>query len=341
MPTNILSSVKKQKVLYLLLDYDNTATCLFPEVMEENPVTQSHLKTNADLPLLFMIRATRSVLDSFLDKKAADATIVELGVGSTRQTRQHDDEVNKRYRLAGSCFRLFADLARQKGWYFNKMLLGDLEWSDGTLRQIPLELGATMGSLGLDQQGKHRYLSDSVADSMQSSPDENKIRLLEHHIKYIKTKYPSTRYDVELVFVDDNVPKILNPLAAHIMGKIAPQTIDIELIHFNCYEQFNLLKKSLPMSEADILDGAEKRLYTYGSYKKSATTGDVGFFKKAASRPDDAANHSSNSDALMSLLSSHKPSLTLLAMSISALVITRYLLGGHSKLESTAIASAI
>jgi hypothetical protein len=357
-PDTILKD-KKLKVTYFLLDYDNTAAYLFPEAIESNPTTQKHLKTDKNQQLLFTIRATRAVLESFLNKKAAGADVVELGIGSTRQTRQHDEQVNSKYCLTGSCFRLYADLARRKNWYFNKILLGDFEDSNGMLRQSFLPLGTTMGPLDLDELGNHRYVCDSFADSAQSSSDKNKSRLLLRHVNYIKTKYPSAFYDVELVFVDDNLPIILNPLAEYVAREMLPQPIQIEFIHFNCGQQFLTLKQSDKRDEDAITKKAKKLIYTHSIYRKIATipTTDLGnnsvnltgtnlesirqshtFFKSKVTQPDESnieltdkpTNNSSHGYSFFSL---YKTPLTLLVVSISAFVITRHLLGNHTQLE--------
>lgn len=230
--------VEKKNITILSLDYDGCGDFLFEAALEKgffknrcDPEHASYLQGYNGA-----IQAARVALNDMLSTEASGAAIVELFVGSTRQSRKLDRYNSARYNT-GLCFEMYADLAEQKNWYFNKMLLADLVDNKGELRTEPLKLGTAMGALKKNHQGLYKYEEDAFADTLERyKNDKLKIKLLSYQIKVIINKYPND--NIKFVFVDDRLD-ILDALNIH-FNSGAPnslclnlQNVELKLIHYD------------------------------------------------------------------------------------------------------------
>lgn len=231
-----------KNIVAFSLDYDGMASFLFKEGVQgyKDKFCDSEVEGYSSAVHRAVdnyVSGAREILEEYLTQKSECADYVELFVGSKRQGRVLDNrmaQLNKN----GLCFELFADLAERKGWYFNRLLLADIETDRGVLRPECLAPGTAMGVLKKNEFGQHKYLRDPFSDSLTGPQDERKMRILEHQIKSLVAKYPNDK--ITLIFMDD-LEHILNGLQVtlkpyfdlHSSRRIIHNNIELQLMRYD------------------------------------------------------------------------------------------------------------
>ncbi len=258
--SSVITSDEKRNITVLSLDYDGCAELLFEEALEKgsykNECDPSHKQYVQGLKSA--IYRARAAFEYLLSIETTGADIVELCVGSTRQTRELD-RLNAFYNKTGLCFEMFADLAEKKHWYFNKMLIADFIDESGELRAKPLTPGTAMGRLRKNTQGMYKYEEDAFADTLQVyGRDPYKTALLSKQIKAIVDKYPNDK--VRFVFVDDRLD-IMQALKSHFNpeNQFSPHSnfknVELKLIHHDTAE---ILTSRLNSEQYPVVDAVKK-----------------------------------------------------------------------------------
>ncbi|MDP3705256.1 MAG: hypothetical protein Q8R24_05045 [Legionellaceae bacterium] len=225
---------EQRNITVLSLDYDGCGALLFEDVFNGiykelyHSINERHLKT-----LETILQGAIAAFEEMLLIETAGADVVELCVGSARQSRKQDRGSSKN----GLCFEMYADLAEKNLWHFNRMLLADFIDETGRLRAKPLEPGTAMGPLEKNKQGMYKYIPDALADTL-SEPlgDKYKRNLLQHQIKTITNKYPNDK--IKFVFIDD-IFEIIDSLRSHFSSKSQSsmrcnvEKLELKLIHCN------------------------------------------------------------------------------------------------------------
>jgi hypothetical protein len=259
-PSASVLTTEKRNITVLSLDYDGCAALLFEEALEKgqfkNECDPGHKQYLQGLKSA--IHGARTAFEDLLSIETTGADIVELCVGSTRQTRELDRDNNFRNKN-GLCFEMYADLAEKKHWYFNKMLIADFIDDSGELRAKPLKPGTAMGRLGKNKQGMYKYEKDTFADTLQVyGRDPYKTGLLSKQIKAIVDKYPNDK--IRFVFVDDRLD-IMQALQSHFNPETQcslysnVENVELKLIHHNYHE---LLTSRMNAEQHPIIDAAKK-----------------------------------------------------------------------------------
>ncbi|MFI4919153.1 MAG: hypothetical protein ACHP65_06330 [Legionellales bacterium] len=193
----------RKPILVLSLDYDGCTDILFPELSKQETPPEVHQK----------VSNLTEKFHAFVDAKAleADANVM-VYVGSNRQSQQ----INKLNAKKGNgcCFTNLQTLCKDKGWYFNPLLMADIQ-----NKQVP-------GSAILDA-------------SLTCNIEENKICLIETQLADIAMKYPEAQ--VNYYFFDDDPPgkNIFLSLREHYLeyGNInkVPNNICLHLVQLDWY----------------------------------------------------------------------------------------------------------
>ncbi len=208
-----------KNIVAFSLDYDGMANFLFDEGAQRdyedfcNPL-RSNYSPILDEWIKNYYLAAGEVLDKYLTQESEVADCAELFVGSRRQGRASDrslGQLNKN----GLCFELYADLAEKKGWYFNKLLLADIETDKGVKRVHCLPPGTAMGSFQKNELGRHKYEPNLVCDSLAGPKDDKKTRILLSQLKSLVARYPQDK--ITLIFVDD-----CEDILLHLKSALAP-----------------------------------------------------------------------------------------------------------------------
>ena len=231
--TPVITS-EQRNITVLSLDYDGCGALLFEDVFNGiykelyHSINKRYLKN-----LQTILEGARSAFEEMLLIETAGADVVELCVGSARQSRKQDRGHFKN----GLCFEMYADLAEKNHWHFNKMLLADFIDETGRIRTKPLKPGAAMGPLEKNEQGMYKYIPDTLADALGAPlVDKNKSQLLQYQIKTITNKYPHDK--IKFVFIDD-IFEIIDSLRSYFSSKTRSsmhcniEKLELKLIHCN------------------------------------------------------------------------------------------------------------
>ncbi len=249
----------KKKVVLLLLDYDGVVSYLH-EAMDR----LAHAKPGHEHHeyLQKSVSATRHALHQLLDAQTLGADVVELGVGSSRQCRSLDRSASQYNRHNGLCFEVLADLAKAKGWIFNRSLLGDYE-NKGVPRSKPLPPGSTMGPLVMDRQGHYRYAPDDVSDAINTYPDDLKVRVMNYHMHDVLSRYDDSRCEIKLVLVDDQ--RTILEANGELLEKTnkLPPHLSINLIQFNCCALFKKNQFDASIGQLELNKKAQNEVSVY------------------------------------------------------------------------------
>lgn len=231
----------KKNITILSLDYDGCGDLLFEGALEHGCFKHRCDILHAEYLLKFnhVLQGARQALNNVLSHETTGADVVELCVGSTRQTRSLD-RLNHSRNNNGLCFENYADLAEKNKWHFNRMLFADFVDASGELRDPPLEPGQSMGVLNKDIFGKYKYSPDAFSDNIQAfGMDEHKTVLLSLQIKAILKKYPND--NIKFVFIDDRMD-ILDQLKTYFSLDSEDKLghIQLKLIRTTCGEEDSL-----------------------------------------------------------------------------------------------------
>ncbi len=196
----------KKKVVYFLFDFDGVLSLYLSDFNVRSPVYQ---KRRNEVPEYgrnffdFFANQVSQTIENCITESLQDHPEVVLAIGSARQTRAGEKYSAKKNNQNGFCFTLYADLAREKGWHFNPLLLPDYELASFVFDKI----GKTMGPLELNEDNKHVFKPDLFSDNLDWKNDqlleERKQSLFQMHLEYLHQHYPASEYDVTLEFWDD------------------------------------------------------------------------------------------------------------------------------------------
>ncbi len=280
---------EKKNITVLSLDYDSCGDLLFEAALEngcfQNICDAGHQSYKHGFR--GAIQGARSALEDLLSTETAGADVVELCVGSARQTRRLD-KYNASRNTNGLCFEMYANLAEKKYWHFNRMLFGDFVDEFRVLRAQPLKLGTAMGKLKKNKQGMYQYEEDVFADTLQAyGQDKYKTALVSQQIQAMMAQYPHDK--IKFVFMDDKLD-IMDALHSHFGQNNSAsipsnvQNVTLKLIHCDCgvdatLEQFARMNAD----QVTIIAAAKKRITCIATLPKQeqAAIASLGLFSNS------------------------------------------------------------
>lgn len=333
----------KKKVVYFLFDFDGVLSLYLSDFNPDSPVYD---KRRIQVPehgrafFDFFAKQVSETIENLIQSSLSEEADVILAIGSARQTRASDKNSAEKNNHNGFCFTRFADLAHQRKWDFNRLLLPDYEDTFSFD-----SIGKTMGPLDIGTQNKHVFKPDAHSDELNWSNakliNARKQPLFEMHLRYLKQYYPASKYDVILEFWDDE-QKYIHGFHDYIDANHEEIDCTIMTRHFDWQHILNGISKEMN-SQTQLSDKLKQNIHSMTFNPSSHKISSISFLNTSSPRSvDHAMSPASQSDDESDVATEEK-SVAIpyqwIGIGVSVVLLAYWMLG--SKPETKSIANFI